>query len=77
MHLMKPLGAQWMMDVHCYIHNQAHNQTFLEGGSEPGMVTQMNSKWGHLLVRSTFSMRLYSMLMLGMYLRLNMGYFGE
>ena len=27
---------------------QAHNQTFLEGGSKPGMVTQMNSKWGSL-----------------------------
>ena len=37
----------------------------------------MNSKLGPLLVRSTFSMRLYSMPMLGVYLRLNMGYFGE
>ena len=29
---------------------QAHNQTLLEG-SKPGMVTQMNLKWGPLFVR--------------------------
>ena len=50
---------------------QVCNQTFLEGGSKPGMVTQMISKWGPLL--AVF----YSMLMLGVYLRLNMGYCGE
>ena len=35
---------------------QAHNQTLLEEGSKPGMVTQMNSKLGSILVRNTFSM---------------------
>ena len=35
---------------------QAHNQTLLEEGSKPGMVTQINSKLGSILVRNTFSM---------------------
>ena len=35
---------------------QACNQTLLEGGSKPGMVTQMNSRLGPILVRNTFSM---------------------
>ena len=45
---------------------QAHNRTFLEGGSQPGIVTQM-------LVTSTVSK--HSMLMLGS-LRLNWGNLG-
>ena len=33
---------------------QARNQTFLEGGSKFGMVTQM--KWGPIIVQSSISM---------------------
>ena len=39
-----------------YNYLQACNQTLLERGSKPDMVTQINSKWGPLFVRSAFSM---------------------
>ena len=37
-----------------FILLQARNQTLLKGGSKPGMVTQMNSKWGALFCEKHF-----------------------